>query len=50
MEKATLDDIMQLNAFTSRMRDNEKFITSRTYAEITKYVSDIGEKIRLIKK
>ena len=49
MEQATLDDIIQLNAFTSRMRDNKNNISFRTYAEITKYVADIGEKIRLIK-
>ena len=49
LEKETLDDIIQLNAFTSRMRDNSKFITNRTYKEITKYISDMGEKIRLIK-
>ena len=49
MEKATLDDIMQLNLFTSRMRDNSKFITCRTHKEITKYIADMGEKIRLIK-
>lgn len=49
MEKATLDDIIQLNAFTSRMRDNSKFITCRTHKEITKYIADIGEKIRLIR-
>ena len=49
MERATLDDITQLNAFTSRMRDNSKFITNRTHKEITKYIADMGEKIRLIK-
>lgn len=49
MEKATLDGIMQLNAFTSRMRDNKNSITFRTYKEITKYIADMGEKIRLIK-
>ena len=49
MDKATLDDITQLNAFTSRMRDNSKFITNRTHKEITKYIADMGEKIRLIK-
>ena len=49
MEKATLDDIIQLNAFTSRMRDNSKFITNRTHKEITKYIADMGEKIRLIR-
>lgn len=49
MKKATLNDIVQLNVFTSRMRDNSKFITNRTHKEITKYITDIGEKIRLIK-
>ena len=49
MEKATLDDIIQLNVFTSRMRDNSKFITNRTHKEITKYIADIGEKIGLIR-
>ena len=49
MDKATLDDIIQLNVFTSRMRDNSKFITNRTHKEIEKYITEMGEKIRLIK-
>ena len=49
LEKETLDDIIQLNVFASRMRYNSKFITNRTYKEITKYIEDMGEKIRLIR-
>lgn len=49
MERETLGDIIQLNAFTSRMRDNSKFITWRTHNEIIKDIANMGEKIRLIK-
>ena len=49
MERETLGDIIQLNAFTSRMRDNSKFITCRTHKEITKCIADMGRKIMLIK-
>lgn len=49
MNKATLNDIMELNVFTSRMIDNNKGLTNRTYRQISEYINNIGEKIRTIK-
>ena len=49
MDKATLDDIIELNVFTFRMIDNSKCLTNRTYRQISEYINNIGVKIRTIK-